>query len=384
MNCPALIPADGQPALGAMLRGLDCMTAQASATGFARLLGSHGALTGALTLALTLYVALLALGLMSGRASLSLSTLTPRMMTLGLALTFATSWMAYSQTVWTLLANGPDWLASQMLGLRGSAAQALAVRLDGLFGVLMDAARAAQEAQGDAKGIQPADLLNLSALVLMLGSVGVLVTSRIVLAVLLTLGPVFVVLSIFGGTRGLFEGWLKAAVGFALVPLFAVLLGAGVTEVLTPMLRSMAQNGISMEEAAAVLLAATIHSALMVLALKVTAMLTAGWRLPWGQGAQDQQLSSPLWGNRFAPPAPPNMQTIAQSTTAPQPAAAATDRRIRAILAATAVPMPAPLSLPMAPARGAHAAAPALPASGQGAASRQRQLARQITRKPSV
>jgi len=284
--------------------------------------------------------------------------------------------------VWTLMASGPDWLAAQMLGLRGSAAQALAVRLDGLFSALMDTARAAQEAQGDAKGIQPSDLINLSALVLMLGSVGVLVTSRIVLAVLLTLGPVFVVLSIFGGTRGLFEGWLKAAVGFALVPLFAVLLGAGITDVLAPMLRSLAQNGISMEEAAVVLLAATIHSALMVLALKVTAMLTAGWRLPWGQEAQGQQIWPQVWGNRFAPPAQPNMQTIAQGTTTPHPAAAATDRRIRAILAATAVPMPAPPALPMSPARAGPASPLALPMQQGSAPSRQRQLARQITRKP--
>jgi hypothetical protein len=137
-----------------------------------------------------------------------------------------------------------------------------------------------------------------------------------------------------------------------------------------------------MEEAAAVLLTATIHSALMVLALKVTAMLTAGWRLPWGQAAQDQQLWPPIWGHRFAPPAQPNMQTIAQSTTAPQPAAAAADRRIRAILAATAMPMPAPPALPMAPARAGSASPMAFPVQQGSAPSRQRQLARQITRKP--
>jgi type IV secretion system protein VirB6 len=35
--------------------------------------------------------------------------------------------------------------------------------------------------------------------------------ARIALAAVMALGPVFIVLALFRGTRGLFEGWLKAA-----------------------------------------------------------------------------------------------------------------------------------------------------------------------------
>ena len=52
------------------------------------------------------------------------------------------------------------------------------------------------------------------------------VTCKIALAILLAVGPVFVVLALFKGTRGLFAGWLKALVMLALTPLFAVLGGA--------------------------------------------------------------------------------------------------------------------------------------------------------------
>ena len=65
----------------------------------------------------------------------------------------------------------------------------------------------------------------LSALLLLLGTVGVLVTARIALAVLLAVGPVFVVLALFPGTRGLFAGWLRGVVLTAVTPLFAVLGG---------------------------------------------------------------------------------------------------------------------------------------------------------------
>ncbi len=63
---------------------------------------------------------------------------------------------------------------------------------------------------------------------------GLLVTARIGLALLLALGPIFVVLALFDGTRGLFTGWLKGLVMLALAPLFAVLGGTIMLELAVP------------------------------------------------------------------------------------------------------------------------------------------------------
>ena len=57
---------------------------------FGRQFGVHGSFQTALTIVLTLYIALLAFNLLTGRSALRISVLTPRMMTLGLVLTFAT------------------------------------------------------------------------------------------------------------------------------------------------------------------------------------------------------------------------------------------------------------------------------------------------------
>jgi type IV secretion system protein VirB6 len=368
MNCPAFLSVQGQAIIAPMLRSVDCLSTEATAAAFQRLVGSSGALNAALTSALTLYIAIMALGMITGRSTLSLARITPRMMTLGLALTFATSWVAYSQTVWTLLATGPDWLAAQMLGLRGSATQALANRLDHVFALLLQAARDAQSAQGDAKGMQPADVLDLSALILMIGSVGVLVTSRIVLAVLLAVGPIFVILSIFGGTRGLFEGWAKATVGFALVPLFAVLLGAGAVGALGPVLSGIGQNGITMEEAAMVLMATIIHAVLMLFALKVTAQLTSGWQMGWSPAEAPMPVASHTV--RSALPVRGNQPTTAA------PGATITDPRIRAIVAASMMPRlePRPMGVP------SHALRSASAAKGRKShGANPKQIARQIS-----
>ena len=197
-------------------------------------------------------------------------------MGLGLALTFATSWVAYSSVIWNLLSAGPDWIAAVLLDVKGSASHAFAARLDVLFAAVADAAEQARQAAGD-KESMPADLLSYAALLLLLGTVGVLVTSRIALAALLAIGPVFLMLSLFTGTRGLFEGWVKAAVMFALVPLFTVLIGAASVGMLTPVIAGLAGGDVSLDQAASVFVAAAVHCALMVLVLRLVATMTSGW-----------------------------------------------------------------------------------------------------------
>ena len=89
------------------LRAVDCLAAETTASAFARLFGPAGGLVPALTILLTLYIALFALALLTGRSRLGIAALTPRMLALGLVLTFATSWTAYQQVVWTLATQRP-------------------------------------------------------------------------------------------------------------------------------------------------------------------------------------------------------------------------------------------------------------------------------------
>src|SRR5688572_13876300 len=220
------------------------MSGEAASFAFSRLFGSDALLGQALTLALTLYIAFYAVGLLTGRTSLSVSSLTPRMMTLGIALTFATSWVAYQSVIWNLLVGAPDQIASLLIGSQGSATSLFADRLDTIFGVVAQAAAATEAAaatgmpQASTSLASGPDLLWLSALLLLLGTVGVLLVARIALAAMLALGPIFIICGLFEGSRGLFEGWLKAAVLFALTPLLAVLIGGATIAMLSPMLDS--------------------------------------------------------------------------------------------------------------------------------------------------
>ena len=261
--------------VAASLHAVDCAASSMAQAAFGRLFGSEGALVPALTILLTLFVALFAFALITGRSRIGIASLTPRMMTLGLVLTFATSWIAYQGVVWNLAVGAPNQLAAILTGTPGNATQVFALKLDVAFQALVQATGG----QGAQSTFSPEGLLWLGGTLLLLGTVGVLATSRIALAVLLALGPVFVVLALFQGTRGLFTGWLKGVALLALAPLFAVLAGSLMLELAIPVLSALiaVPGQIDPQAAMAFFMIGAVHVALMVLVMKVAGTMVAGW-----------------------------------------------------------------------------------------------------------
>jgi len=366
-SCPTF--SDGGPSgIAEALRVVDCMSGEAASFAFGRLFGSDALLGQALTAALTLYIAFYAIGLLTGRTSLSVSALTPRMMTLGIALTFATSWVAYQSVIWNLLVGAPDEIASLLIGTSGSATSLFADRLDKIFAVVAQAAAATEAAaigKPDTGSIASGpDLLWLSALLLLLGTVGVLLVARIALAAMLALGPIFIICGLFEGSRGLFEGWLKAAVLFAITPLLAVLIGGATIAMLSPMLDSLAAAGgqVPLRLTTTLFLAAAVYCALMALCLKIAGTMVAGWRLPFSAG-RDQKSESTHSSTQTSTEA-----ALSQESAAPR--SSDRDPRVNAIISAAnaggaaSYDRPAP-SYPLYAGAGASMDAPAPQATSQ-------------------
>ena len=294
MTCAGFDPNGG---LSETLIGLDCRMNTIVAGGYTRLFGPDGAFDAALTSALTIFVLLIGYGLMTGRMRLSVPSMTPKIVTLALVLTFATAWPAYQAVIYGLLMEGPDRIASVFMGAagQGGAAQAFAIRLDRLFEVLTEMGSlvaAAGDPTSEAVKFA-AGLARTSGITILLVTVGLLVISRIVLALLLALGPLFVVLALFKATRGLFEAWLRTSVGFAFVPMLAVLGGAGLITMIEPMIGPIADNPAAAVEdpRALIILFVTVmvYAALMPLLGFVGLSLTRGWRTGGGPPANPGQ-----------------------------------------------------------------------------------------------
>lgn len=357
--------ADGPAGIADALSKIDCLANDATAVSFGRLFGAHGSFQTALTIILTLYIGLLAFNLLTGRSALRLSVLTPRMMTLGLVLTFATSWIAYQSVVWNLATGAPDEIASVLVGTKGSATMLFAQQLDGFFSAISDAATSVAPVNPAVAAAAPAmaspvNLLSLGALIMLLGTVGVLVVCRLALAALLIIGPVFIVLALFEGTRGLFEGWLKSVAMFALVPLLTVVMGSGALAAISPMVTALDQaNGvIPLRTAVTILTASIIYLTLMIIVFKVAGNLTKGWRIGRFAAA-----AAPA-GHAATPAAAHQERALTPSTVTSTNASIASDRvrstvaSIEAAAMSSRLPAPAMARIAALP---ASAPVPALP-----------------------
>jgi type IV secretion system protein VirB6 len=192
-----------------------------------------------------------------------------------------------------------------------------------VFGAIADAAEAGGQAQPPAQAAQqgaqaaqqgagaalsgnftPSNLMWLGALLLLLGTVGVLVTARIALAVLMAVGPVCVLFALFDGTRGLFVGWLRGMVLTGITPLFVVVGGGMVLELLLPVVVSLhGVEGINGRAALALFVIACVHVTLMGMVLRIAGTMVAGWQVfGLARGKRDGRdgVSAPL----AAAPAP--------------------------------------------------------------------------------
>lgn len=310
--------------VAASLRAVDCIANQVTTETFGRLFAPGGSMVPILTLLLTLYVAFFAISLLLGRSNIGVRALIPRMITLGLVLTFATSWLAFQSVFLNLAIGGPDWIATVATGAEGSATTVFADKLDVVFAAIQ---QASQGQEGDVSAFSPAGIMWLGAMLLLLGTVGVLVTARIALAVLVALGPIFVVMALFNGTRGLFTGWLKGVVMLALTPVFAVIGGSVMLEIAVPVLGALssAPGQINAQAAMAFFLIGAVHCALMVMVIKVASTMVAGWTvfgLAQDKASRDQPLPLPV-----APPVIPQAQLPLEAAQ-PQPGAVAQNRRI--------------------------------------------------------
>ncbi len=315
--------------IGASLRAVDCAAGEMAQAAFARLFADGGAFTFTLQALLTIFIALLGYGLVTGRLRLGLSSLAPQLVTLVVVVTLVTSWIAFQSVFYYLAVLGPDEVASVLMGTEGSATIIFADKLDVVMYSLMEASGG--DAMGETTSIfSPPGLLWSGGTMLLLGTVGVLATCKIALAVLMALGPIFIVMALFSGTRGIFVGWLKAVVMMALAPLFVVLGGSLMLELATPVLSVLASTPgqIDVRPAMAFFMIGCVHLALMFMVMKVASTMVAGWSV-FGLAKSGSDEGGQANGPAAAPQAAPQFtNSTAQTRSATNSPAPARDIRV--------------------------------------------------------
>lgn len=304
------------------LTAVDCIASEVSEQAFARLDSELGT---ALIVALTLYVAFFGISLLLGRSNLSVRALIPKMVTMGLVMAFATSFALFSTIFYSFFVDAPDWLAGVITDSDGSATATFALKLDIVFLAIQEASTGIE----DISAFSPPGMMWIGAMLLLIGTVGLLVTARIGLALLLAVGPIFVVLALFNGTRGLFVGWLKGLVMLSLAPLFAVVGGSIMLEMAVPILSALVATPgqIDQQAAMAFFLVGFVHCMLMLMVIFVGSKMVSGWQV-FGFAKPDLATVANPDAYR-APPAQPLIPALDRGTrAAPAPATSAGARRV--------------------------------------------------------
>ena len=228
-----------------LLADTDCQAFGLVERGYAALSAPGSATATTITSLMVIAVAFFGYQLMLGRG-LRLADLTGLALRLGVVIMLAASWSTLQGAAYDTLARAPTRVADQMIS-----ALSVPPPLEGVQTAL-DKIEAASIGWRQRAGIASplvggppttAMTLNLAAFMLTMTTAGLLVISRVVLALLLALTPVLAGFLLFNATRGLLEGWLRALLAAALVPVGVLTLTAVELAIITPMLdRILAQQ----------------------------------------------------------------------------------------------------------------------------------------------
>jgi type IV secretion system protein VirB6 len=233
--------------VGGVISAVDCNIRVLVHQAYRDLVGPGTVFAAVLTAMLTIYIALIGYQLLLGRGQLRLTALPVAALKIGLIMAFLTSWAAYQTVIFGFLFDGPRELVGLFLAPMGFGADVYD-GVENAYAALTDAAGVyGGQADPAANILQGGPMLGsgllwLSAIGVLLLTVGVILAAKIVLGFLLALGPLFVALFLFDTTRGVFDGWLRATIAFALAPLAANVFGAAMLLMLSPFLATLSEN----------------------------------------------------------------------------------------------------------------------------------------------
>ncbi|HVY84324.1 MAG TPA: type IV secretion system protein [Caulobacterales bacterium] len=289
--------------IGGLMNTVDCHIRVLAHDSYRELVGPGTTFAAVFTGLLTLYIALVGYQLILGRGGLRVLDLPVAALKIGLIMAFVTSWAAYQQVVFDLLFDGPREITHALLSPMAQAGGGfngdLYAGLEHAYADLSGAAGVyGGQASPNANILQGGPMLGsgllwLSALVMLLSTIGVILAAKIVLAFLLAVGPIFIGLCLFDATRGFFDGWLKTTIAFALAPLAANVFGAAMLMMLAPFLDTLMENAaanqFAMGPIVTIGLIVSVFTIVMGFAFRVGAGIASGFSTTGNRRARAPQ-----------------------------------------------------------------------------------------------
>ncbi len=286
----AICPQAGDAGMVAnVLDTVDCHIRILVHDSYRELVGPNTWFAAAFTALLTIYVAIIGYQLMTGRGGLRVADLPSGALKIGLIFAFLTSWAAYQTLVFDFLFDGPAEIVSALVepltgsSFNGDVLGSVQLAFEDMTGAASIYGEMASPTANLLQGgpMLASGILWMAAMMMVLVTLGLVIAGKIVLAFLLAIGPIFIGMFLFDATRGLFHGWLRATVTFALTPLAVQVLGVAMLLMLAPFLDVLVENAsqqvFDMGPIMTISLIVTVFAIVMVLGLRAVAVIGQGW-----------------------------------------------------------------------------------------------------------
>ncbi len=292
--CPAP-PEEGM--VGGVLETVDCHIRVLVHDTYRNLVGPDTLFSAAFTGLLTIYIALIGYQLLFGRGGMRVMELPFAALKIGLILAFLTSWAAYQTVIFNLLFDGPAEimkvlvtpLAQQGSTFDGNVMGGVQKTFEDLSGAAAVYGGMASPSANLLQGgpMLGSGLLWLCSIALLLLTLGIIIATKIVLAFLLAIGPIFIGMLLFDQTRGLFEGWMRATFSFAIAPLAVNVFGAVMLMILQPFLTLLLENAeaqkFDMGPVITITIVITVFVMVMIFGLGAVAAIGRGFGMKGGR-----------------------------------------------------------------------------------------------------
>jgi len=328
--CPGI--SDGA-FLESALIAIDCHAQTLGAQGYQAIAAPGSSLSLLLGGMLTIFVALIGYRMILGETPSARDGVVA-FVKIGIVFALAMSWAAYRTLVYDVIFHGPAALVSDIGtpaslpgtggGMVGRLTQVdLAMQELGRLSTVATTLAPQQQAESSkpaagTNGSDPPSIfspysLGTARVVYLTATIAAFASVHLMAALLLALGPVFIAFLLFGGTRSLFEGWVRGLLGAALGAVAVTTLLSIELALLEPWLASLLLRqrvDLLLGGAATELLVVTLAFSLTLVAgLGMAARFAMTFRLP----PSVQALPSRLIGG-FAPVAPQMLPRAIRTT----------------------------------------------------------------------
>ena len=322
-----------------IIQKVDSVTLTYTAQSYQAIVARHST---ELHLMLVLYIALYGLAVLQGVIPGTTREMAKHILKAFIVYALATNWGLFTTFFYDVFTTGPDKLIGALTnGIKPSE------QLGSIFDSgMICAARLFNKAGTFDFGIMTMGLLVALGTMFMTGfALFLIILSKLGLAVLLSIAPLFIALALWRGTQGLFQGWVNYLVNFALIPVITYGLLALIILIMEEAVKKieMAGEAIQMEQVIPYVLIGSIAGFLFAQVNHIASSLGGGIALST-MNAVSRYVTQPAKqimskagaklskNNKKPPPLPPKTSKPEKTQGNPgrqgQPASA--DQRLRA------------------------------------------------------